>query len=84
METTTIVFKSLDGGGWEADNIKVEVEGSSSYKVIVEGSTKEEKIICTVPNVHSLLSFLSRLFNDATPIFQSQESDDFNPMDKCN
>ena len=79
-----ISFRTVSKDCWKRDNIKIKREGSSSYKVIVEGSTKEENIICTVPNVHSLLSFLSRLFNDATPIFQSQESDDFNPMDKCN
>ena len=70
---------------WKRDNIKVELEGSSGYKVTVEGSVREEDIICMVPDVHSMLAFLSRLFNDGTPVFQAQsESEDFNPMDKCN
>ena len=83
METTTIVFKSLDGGGWEADNIKVEVEGSSSYKVTVEGSSKEENIICLVPDVSVLLSFLSRLSKDSTPVFQIHQEYENIKIDKC-
>ena len=78
-----ISFRIAGKNCWKRDDIKIKLEGSSGYKVTVEGSTKEENIICMVPNVHSLLSFLSRLFNDATPIFKSQESDNFNPMDKC-
>lgn len=80
---TTIVFKSLDGGGWEADNIKVEVEGSSSYKVTVEGSSKEENIVCLVPDINSLLSFLSRLFNGSNPVFQIHPEYENIKIDKC-
>ena len=71
---------------WKRENVKVEMEGSSGFKVTVEGSVREEDIICMVPDVHTLLSFLSRLFNGGIPVvFDLQEQpEDFNPMDKCN
>jgi len=69
---------------WKRENVKVEMEGSSDYKVTVEGSSREEDIICSVPDVHSLLTFLSRLFNGDTPVFKLQsESEEINPMEKC-
>jgi len=69
---------------WKRDNIKVELEGSSSYKVTVEGSVKEEDVICLVPDTHSLLEFLSQFFNGAKIVFKSQpESGKINPMSKC-
>ena len=58
---------------WKRENIKVEMEGSSSYKVTVEGSVREEDIICAVPDIVCLLAFLSKLFNGGgNPVFQAQ------------
>ena len=69
---------------WKREDIKIEMEGSSSYKVIVEGSVREEDIICMVPDVHCLLAFLSRLFNGDKPVFQAQpELENTNPINKC-
>ena len=69
---------------WKRDNIKVELEGSSNYKVTVEGSNREDDIICFVPTSPTLITFLSRLFDGATPVFRLQsKSENINPMDKC-
>ena len=79
-----LTFKVSSRNCWKLDNVKVSMEGSSGYKVTVEGSTKEEDIICMVPDVHCLLSFLSRLFNDDHPVFELQpESENTNPINKC-
>ena len=77
-------FKAEGTNCWKSDNVKVEMEGNSGYKVTVEGSIREEDIICMVPDVHSLLSFLSRLFNGSNPVFQIQpELENTNPINKC-
>ena len=69
---------------WKKENVKVEHEGSSGFKVTVEGSIREEDIICSVPDSQRLLNFLSRLFNGDTPVFKLQsESENINPINKC-
>ena len=79
-----ISFMAEDRNCWKRDNIKVELEGSSNYKVTVEGRDREEDIVCLVPTSLMLITFLSRLFDGATPIFKLQpESETINPMDKC-
>ena len=69
---------------WKRANVKIEFEGSSRYKVTVEGSIREEDIICSVSDSQSLLGFLSRLFHGDTPVFKLQsESENINPINKC-
>ena len=69
---------------WKKENVKVEHEGSSGYKVTVEGSVREEDIICMVPDVGGLLYFLSRFFDNATPVFELQEDlENTNSVNKC-
>ena len=78
-----ISFISDGKNCWKRKNVKVELEGSSSYKVTVEGSSKEENIICAVPDVYCLLAFLSQLFNDGTPVFEvPTEPKNHNPRNR--
>ena len=80
-----IISFNTDGKDcWKRDNIKVELQGSSGYKVVVEGRVREEDIVCTVPDVVILLQFLSRLFNGGTPVFRlHSELEYYNPATKC-
>ena len=70
-DTENAVFKAQLDGTFVYEHIVVELNGASEYKVYLKrGDIDEDTIVCAIPHVHSLLTFLS-LVTRKNPLFTS-------------
>lgn len=63
-----IIFKCLDNKKWVFEDVIVQAT-TKGFKVYINREDKEDSIICFVISTNSLVYFLSRLFDNATPRF---------------
>ena len=79
-EATKAPFVASEDGKFIYDNITVERDGTSSYKVYIVWG--DDTVYCEVPCVYSLLTFLATLTNK-NPLFTSLADHSPANMVKC-
>ena len=64
-----IIFKCLEENKWIFNDVIVQPT-NKGYEVSINREDREDRIICFVRSSSSLISFLSRLFDNAIPKFR--------------